>query len=133
MMARTSVPDLELSMDAYSLRQKTISDNIANAMTPGYKAKKVEFEEEYKKAADSGSSLKLAQTHSNHIPYNSDSLEQIQPRVTYEKNTLNDSGINNVDVDKEMADLAENNMRYEMSTALIIKKFANIKNAIRGR
>ena len=46
---RTACPDLEQSMNVYSLRHKTLSNNIANAMTPRYKAQKVDFEEEYKK------------------------------------------------------------------------------------
>ena len=35
---RISIPDLGKSLDAYSMRQKAISNNIANVNTPGYKA-----------------------------------------------------------------------------------------------
>ena len=129
---RTVTPDLEKSMDVYSLRQKTISNNIANAMTPGYKALKVEFEEEYKKSLNPNA-VRGSRTSENHLPLGTKSFSQIKPKVDFKEDGLNDSGLNNVDIDKEMAELAENSLRYEMSTKLIFKRFANIKGAIRGR
>ena len=129
---RTIVPDLEKSMDVYSLRQKTISNNIANAMTPGYKALKVDFEEEYKKSLNPNS-LRGHRTNENHLPLGSKSFSQIKPAVDFKEDSLNDTGVNNVDIDKEMAEMAENMLRYEMSTRLIGKKFSNIRGAIRGR
>ncbi|MCU1692936.1 MAG: flgB [Frankiales bacterium] len=35
---------LERAMDGVALRQRVMSQNVANAMTPGYQAQKVEFE-----------------------------------------------------------------------------------------
>jgi len=129
---RTACPDLEQSMNVYSLRHKTLSNNIANAMTPGYKAQKVDFEEEYKKALSSNH-IKGYQTNSEHMDLGRKSLTSVDPVVSLRNNPVNDTGLNNVDIDKEMAEMAENNLRYEMSTKLVMKRYANIKNAIRGR
>ena len=38
----------------------------------------------------------------------------------------------NVDLDMELADLAENTIRYNTLTETAIKKYSGIKNAIRG-
>ncbi|HPM00672.1 MAG TPA: flagellar basal body rod protein FlgB [Candidatus Cloacimonadota bacterium] len=129
---RTACPDLEQSMNVYSLRHKTLSNNIANAMTPRYKAQKVDFEEEYKKALSS-SHIKGYQTNSEHMDLGRKSLTSVDPVVSLRNNPVNDTGLNNVDIDKEMAEMAENNLRYEMSTKLVMKRYANIKSAIRGR
>ncbi len=128
---RISVPDLEKSLDAYSLRQKAISNNIANVNTPCYRARKVSFEEEYQKHIKQHS-VPDGQTNPRHIPIGTRDLNEVQPRVEFSENTLNDSGINNVDIDQEMAELAKNNIKYEMSVSLLKKKFSNLNSAIKG-
>ncbi len=129
---RTSVPDLEKSLDVYSARQKAIANNIANVDTPEYKAQRVNFEEEYKKYLNK-TSIKGKLTNEKHIPTGVMDFNKLQPQLDYRRSSLNDSGINNVDIDREMAELAKNNMRYEMSINLIKKKFANLKSSIKGR
>ncbi len=129
---RTACPDLEQSMNVYSLRHKALSNNVANAMTPGYKAQKVTFEDEYKKALNTNH-IQGASTDQQHIPLGRKNFSDIDPQVVLREDPLNDTGLNNVDIDKEMAEMAENNLRYEMSTKLVMKRYANIKNAIRGR
>lgn len=129
---RTACPDLEKSMNVYSLRQKTLANNVANAMTSGYKAQKVEFEEEYRKSLNPNK-LKGRLTDNKHMDLGSRSLNKINPEVVLRENPINDTGLNNVDIDREMAEMAENSLRYEMSTKLILKRYNNIKSAIRGR
>jgi len=136
LFSRTVVPDLEKSMDVYSLRQKVLSNNIANAMTPGFRAQRVSFEEAYRESLYPTTRLRGTRTHENHIPIpanTSKTFSQIQPTVEFRNPTLNDTGLNDVDIDREMAEMAENALRYEMSTKLVHKRFANIKSAVRGR
>jgi len=138
LFSRGVTPDLEKSMDAYTMRQKTLANNIANAMTPGYQAQKVSFEEEYKASLypNKPQMLPLAQTHDVHmknISPDNKTFSQVHPYVEYKGDPMNDTGLNNVDIDREMAEMAENNLRYEMSTKLINRKFLNLKSAIRGR
>jgi flagellar basal-body rod protein FlgB len=130
---RTSVPDLEKSLNTYSARQKAITNNIANANTPGYKAKRISFEEEYNKYLNKDSELVGSRTHEKHIPIGIKDLDEVKHSVAYRKDRINDSGINNVDIDHEMALLAENNIRYEMSINIIKKKLQNLKSSIKGR
>jgi flagellar basal-body rod protein FlgB len=132
MFARTSMPDLEKSLDAYSLRERVISNNVANVDTPGYRAKEVSFEDQYKKYLNS-MSLHGSTTADQHMPMGVDAINQIMPRVQPAKGTGNDNGINGVDIDHEMAELAKNNIRYEMSLNLMKKKLTNLRAAIVGR
>ncbi len=106
--------------------------NVANEMTPGYEARTVTFEEEYQKAIH-GKNLEGRTTSGNHIELGHKRFEKLNPEVEFRSAPMNDTGLNNVDIDKEMAEMAETNLRYEMATSLVMKKFANIKSAIRGR
>jgi len=124
--------DLELALDAYSARQKAITDNIANVNTPGYKAKKVTFEEEYSKALEAAE-IKGKLTHEKHMDIGRDDTDNLTPEYPLQKDRENDSGVNNVDIEYEMVEMAKNNIRYEMGTLLISKKFAGIRDAIKGR
>ncbi len=128
---RISVPDLEKSLDAYSLRQKAISNNIANVNTPCYRARKVSFEDEYQKHIQKHN-VPDGQTNARHIPIGTGNLSEVQPRVEFSESTRNDSAINNVDIDQEMAELAKNSIRFEMNINLLKKKFANLNSAIKG-
>ena len=134
---RTVIGDLQKSLDTYSLRQKVISNNIANVTTPGYRAMKVDFEAEYKATLypPEAQNTNLHLTNDKHItpPSDKKTFKDVHPSVDYKASPMNDSGLNNVDIDKEMADMAENSLRYEMSTKLLNRKLGLVRNAIRGR
>ena len=51
-MEYSNIDLLHRALDASNLRQETVSSNIANVNTPGYKAKRVEFESLLKDAMD---------------------------------------------------------------------------------
>jgi flagellar basal-body rod protein FlgB len=129
---RISIPDLGKSLDAYSMRQKAISNNIANVNTPGYKAERVSFEKEYKKAIY-GSGVKADKTNEKHIQIGTRRLQNLHPEVKLRDDRVNDSGINNVDIDFEMSKMAENNLRYQISAELVKKRFRLLQSSIKGR
>lgn len=130
---RTVTPDLELSLDAYSKRQKVIANNIANANTPGFKAQRVEFEEEYKKYLDP-LAVRGIRTHPAHKKIGAPKqLSEVKPTESDRLERRNDSGFNDVDIDHEMAKLAENNIRYEASLNILKKQFALLRSSIKGK
>ena len=102
-------------------------------MTPGFRAQRVSFEEEYRKSLAPDTSLRGTRTHENHIRIAPKTFSMVKPNVEFRDNSPNDTGLNDVDIDREMAEMAENSLRYEMSTKLIFKRFANLKSAIKGR
>ena len=127
---KTSVPTLRRMLDLSAFRHKLIASNIANVTTPGYTAKKIDFDSELKKAL-SPSSLRTTTTHPHHIPLRSS--KDSPPTVTQAEESESTTGINSVDIDREMADLAQNQLVYELATKLAGKKFKALKSAIRGR
>ncbi len=95
-------------LDAASMRQKAISSNIANVNTEGYKAEKVEFESELKRALGNGG-VGMESTSESHI---GGAAAKVSPRtVSDESNSMNENG-NNVDIDSEMVSLSANEIYY---------------------
>ncbi len=129
---RTAVADLELSLDASAMRHKVHANNVANAETPCYRAREVSFEDEYRRSLGAGNNAATL-THEDHIPIGTPSLDSIRPVMRYAADRMNDSGVNNVDIDHEMAEIAKDSIRYEMDLNLLKKKFTNLRDAIRGR
>ena len=47
--------------------------------------------------------------------------------------SVNDSGVNNVDIDKEMAELAENHLFFNVGVRLLAGGFSSLRKSITGR
>lgn len=120
---------MQKSLDAGSLRQQVIANNIANINTPGYKKREVSFEGELKRALGNKYNSRMLRTDPRHIPSGS-SLTSVGIRV----NTLNTTSMrydgNNVDVDEEMTKLAENNIRFNAMAQLMGGRFNSLKTVI---
>ncbi|WHH60135.1 flagellar basal body rod protein FlgB [Petroclostridium sp. X23] len=100
------------ALDAAWLRNDAIAENLANVDTPGYKRIGVAFEEYLSKAVESGA-LTGTKTHEKHITIGSSNKDDVNAKVSkdYKLNSMRIDG-NNVDIDKEMADLAKNSIWY---------------------
>ncbi len=81
---------LQKSLDALWLRQKVITDIIANNDTPGYKSKSVAFEEVLKKTVGSGN------VNEKELE---DKLQSLEPKVLESKGSSMREDGNNVDID----------------------------------
>ncbi len=66
---------LDRALDGVALRQRVTSQNIANAMTPGYQAQKVDFEGALSAALDGGSQDDVASVSAEVLPTGSASAE----------------------------------------------------------
>lgn len=121
-----TMKSLESALNATAARQNVISQNIANVDTPFYKAKEVVFKHELEKAI----SIQAKKTHQNHIEfkYNNKSDYVIKSK----NNTVMNNNGNNVDIDKEMALLAENQILYNALIERLNGKFNAIKTVARG-
>ncbi len=129
----TSIPALSRALTAYSLRHKTIAANIANAGTAGYTPKQVNFEEQLTSQTGDGTSLHGTTTDPRHIPIGISSATDAQPYVEDANVTDADaSGINGVDIDQEMGELAKNQIRYKFASRLTSQAFQALEKSIRG-
>jgi flagellar basal-body rod protein FlgB len=118
---------LESGLNYSSLRQKTISQNIANESTPGYKAKDVSFKAALKEASQSISAYR---TDERHIEFQSKPTANIG-MIAKGNVAFNQNG-NSVDIDNEMADLAANQIYFNALSERINGKFTSLQNVIRG-
>ncbi len=121
---------LGASLKLRSLRQNIVSSNVANAETPGYKAKKVDFEEALARAIDLegiGSEMSPAQ---DHFAMGTGSISRSRADVydNPEGATRNDG--NSVDLESEMATLQENSILYKAALQLMNKKLAAMRYAV---
>ena len=110
-----SIGALDKALDMYLLRHAIISDNIANAETPYFKARRVEFEAALEKAVQesapgAGISVKANVFEDPDSPVGQD--------------------LNSVDMDREMARLTKNDVQYAAATQAVSRKFALLKYAI---
>jgi len=95
---------LKKSLNATTLRHKTISNNIANVNTPNYKRQLVKFEEELQKhLTSSNNRISLARTKPNHISFIPKNITEINPELISDQTTAIRTDGNNVDIDLELA------------------------------
>jgi len=118
-------------LDASSMRQQVISNNIANINTPNFKKSKVNFANELEKAL-SPEKQNLLTTHPRHIPSVED-IKNIKPEIVTVDNTLMRGAGNNVDLEEEMVNLSRNIMEYRTAAQLLNMR-GSIKNyVVEGR
>jgi flagellar basal-body rod protein FlgB len=123
-MSVSNIKLLEDFIDYTSVRNKVISKNIANVGTANYKREDVVFKDLF---AENLASLKT--TSSKHIGQNNFDTEN---RIIQDKSREMDSGINNVNIDEEMADLAENSIEFKFVSQKIGRYFRTLQSVIKG-
>jgi flagellar basal-body rod protein FlgB len=98
---------LERYMDLLSARQKLVASNIANADTPGYRTKDIDFQAEFRSLIAGGS-----------------------PNVVEASGLETKHDGNNVSVDREARLLAENALRFTVAANLMRTEIRAVRNAI---
>ncbi len=115
----STIKALDAALGESSLRQQVISNNIANINTPNFRRSEVGFDGELERAlsnSEAGAGTRA--------------FEGLQPHVTADQRTTLRADGNNVDVDMEMADLAENNVRYNALVQLAGKQMEMLRYVI---
>lgn len=110
---------LKKILDVCVLRHKVTANNIANVDTPGFKSRRVLFEEELKATLKGG--------------FTREDLKKVTPRVYIDYNPSWREDLNNVDIEKEMVKLSINTLRYNIYVQFLDRKLGKIKTAIEGR
>ncbi len=101
-------------------RQEVIAGNIANAETPGYRARRVVFEESLREALSAAPQRRQ------------EALSKVNIEVvTAGTAPLRRDG-NNVDLEAELIALGDNSLRYKLLTKLLHKKLQMLHEAIKG-
>lgn len=129
LFGKTGIPIYSRLADLSSTQHKVVASNIANVNTEGYDKREFDFDKELRKALDKPS-VPGRTTHPNHIPLGNQS--DSPPKIEKVKKSENDTGVNSVDIDQEMADLAQNQIIFEFGADMLARKFKSLKSAIKG-
>lgn len=116
-------------LDFQLQRQNIVSANLANMNTPGYKARRLEFEKDLQAALGLAQNGNLTRTQPNHLPAVFDP-NSAEADVTRSMDTRVVQGLDNVNLDKEMGIMAKNNMQYGTLSTILQKNFSGLKTVI---
>ncbi len=122
-------------------RQRVIASNIANADTPGYVARDLNFKEAMNNATGSGlspSSIALqgnGTTNAKHIPLSGSTIGSLggASSLAYTAQSQPSLDGNSVDLDRERANFVDNSVRYEATLRFINGQSKTILSAIQGQ
>ena len=128
-VADRTINVLQKSLDLRAQKQEIIAANIANAETPGYAARKLNFEADLRKAMEAPR-MNNRQTNAKHFPLGANGIQGVQGTITKQVDNSPLGDGNSVSVDDEMFDLAENQLLYEAGSQIIKKKFSMLKFAV---
>lgn len=145
----------KLAMDGLMVRQKAITANTANVMTPDYQRKDVDFESQLREIVQK-EDLKTYIKEQNSIQFNPSSLDMAtdrsqtgltpqqqrflnsdvysgyNPQITDDFLSGSDRTGNNVDLESEMMNMTTTGMKYNMLATLEGKQLGLIRGAIKG-
>lgn len=109
-------------------RAQVLSENIANADTPGYKAKDVDFAYALNnaKARQSGD---MQRTHAQHFNISTSARYETQYRNPDQPDTGDG---NSVDIHRERNAFMQNSLEYQASMGFLSARIMGLKKAITG-
>lgn len=109
-------------------RMEVLAGNLANANTPGYKARDIDFQKAMKSAQQSRDH-NLTRTHDNHIKGSMKGSGELQFRIPNQPDTGDG---NTVDVQVERNTFLDNGLRYQAGMEFLNGKITGMKKALKG-
>lgn len=120
----------EQALTARSRRAEVLANNLANADTPGFKARDVDFQAMLDKATESTQGLAMSRTHDSHLDVSGSGLSQeLLYRVPHQPSIDG----NTVDAQQEQTRYMRNAMDFQASFQFLNSKFSGLKKAITGQ
>ena len=122
-------------------RQRVIASNIANADTPGYAGRDINFKDAMTAATGASantlpltsSSSSQGASHANHIALQATTASMGSSALAYTTQTQPAMDGNSVDMDRERANFVDNSVRYEATLRFINGQSKTILSAIQGQ
>jgi len=114
------VTGMRLAQDNHRI----IANNIANVDTPGYNPVEMDFQSSLRNAVEGRGRISLRTTRPQHLDASRFSIRHTS-LVQISKNDYN-----KVDIEQEIANLAENRGRYNVYGSILVKQFAMVKSML---
>lgn len=119
----------EAALHIKAQRAEVLSNNLANADTPNFKARDIDFQQALQMAANNQQSG-LKRTHVKHMDSN---IGTEIPGLSYRIPLQPDTGDgNSVEAQLEQTKFAENAMQYQASLTFLTGRIKGLLSAIRG-
>ncbi len=129
MFTTSSIGALEEAIRFSTAKQKAISSNLANVDTPNYKEQSVSFNRVLEQTEANASVFQSKQTDERHLHF---PLPSGYPHASHNKQGQYNHNGNSVDVDKQMTEMAENQLYYNAVVDRMTSSFQSLETAIRG-
>ena len=113
-------------------RAEVLANNIANADTPHYKARDLDFAAVLAEQSEKqgGKTFGLSRTDSQHIA--ADGIQLADPALRFRTPFHPSLDQNSVDMQQEQANYAENAVQFQASFTFLNSKFKGLVSALRG-
>ena len=128
---------LQFQQEALNLRaqrQEILSANIANADTPGYQARDIDFASQLQKVMEqgraSGSGMSLSLTSDRHIP--ASNVQAADMDLMYRIPDQPSADGNTVDMDREHTNFADNSVRYQTDLTVLGGQVKGMMSVLQG-
>lgn len=119
------------SLDLQQQRLGVITNNLANADTPHYKAKRLRFEEDLRQASGGNDGmLKPASTHEQHQSLHSRDVSQVEGKVEEVAQGGRLDG-NTVNTQQELERLGQTRLEYQMVSKMTSRRVKGLEYAIK--
>jgi flagellar basal-body rod protein FlgB len=122
---------LPSALQLQSRRTEVLASNLANADTPNFKARDIDFRTALADASAPGSTLPMASTHTGHIATGSGDADHVS--LQYRTPLAPSLDGNTVDTHLEQSAFAENAVRYQATLTLLNARFRSLMTAITGQ
>ena len=132
LFSKTPEAAVNKMLDAGMMRSRVIANNIANVNTPGYRRVEVSFENELRNALDN-TRLQGARTDEKHLQLGRKDISQVNATAYHPIDPTQPSGVNNVDIDMEMAKLAETQIDYNYAIKFGKNTYRRLNAAIQQK
>jgi flagellar basal-body rod protein FlgB len=116
------------ALGLWSQRNELLASNIANADTPGFKARDVDFKSVLRGAA--ATAVRVTKTNPGHMELGVDAASD--PSLLYRIPHQPSLDGNTVEADVEQAEFAKNALRYQASLRFVTGRVSSLRNAITG-
>ncbi len=119
----------EQAMKVRAHRAELLAGNMANADTPGYKARDIDFRAVL--GREMQKTVRLAATHQRHISHDNGMVASTEVQYRVPQQPSMDG--NTVEAEREQAEFSENAMRYQASLRFLDGRIKGLLRAIKGQ
>jgi flagellar basal-body rod protein FlgB len=114
-------------------RTEVLARNLANADTPGYQARDIDFRAALAAAGGAGSTVALRATDVRHLGTAEATGDNASANLKYRTPLAPSLDGNTVDVQMEQAAFAENTVRFQATLSFLSARFRGLMTAITGQ